>query len=111
MLGGPGHDRAALRQPARHAEEREVDRLGARAREGDLGAVGAHRTRGQVASAIQRRPRGSSFAMRAGRIAFGEVAQRRLDLRQDGRESRVVEKDAAHAAINRGCGPAGGKAL
>jgi hypothetical protein len=54
--------------------------------------------------------------MRAGRIALREVAQRRLDFRENRRESGVVEKDAAYGAdrdqpISPGCGPAGGRAL
>jgi hypothetical protein len=45
---------------------------------------------GNVAGAIQGGSRGPAFGVWAGGIALGEVAQRRLDLRQDGRESRVV---------------------
>jgi hypothetical protein len=105
MLGGPRHDRRAFRQAVRDAEEREVDRLGARAGEGDLGAVRAQRTRGEIASAIQRGPGGPAFGLRARRISLREVAERRRDLWKDGRGTRVVQEDAA---ISRGCGPAGG---
>jgi len=109
MLGGPGHHETALWQAPRGAQEGEVDRLGARAGERDLGAVGAERLRGKVAGTIERGPGGAPVRVRARGISFGQVAQRRPDLWEDWRGSRVVEIDPA--AISRGCGPAGGRAL
>jgi len=85
MLGRPRHDRSTFRNAVSDPEEREVDCLSARAGEGDLRAVRAKRLRGQVASSIQSGAGGSTFAVRAGWIAFGEVAERRSNFWKDRR--------------------------
>ena len=61
VLGRPGHDRAAFRQPRDGAEQREVDGFGARGHEGDLGALDTERRRRHIARAVEQCPRGASF--------------------------------------------------
>ena len=65
MLARPGHDGAALRQAASGAEEREVDGLGPRRGERDLGAIGAQGRCGGVARAIQRSTCKAPFGVEA----------------------------------------------
>jgi hypothetical protein len=104
VLGGPGHDDAAFRKAPRRAEEGEVHSLGAGCGERDLGAIRGQRFGGNVARMVKRGACGSSFCVRAGRIAGGDDAQSFGDLAQDRRRAGVVEVDAA----SRGWGPAAG---
>src|SRR5258708_12646915 len=106
MLGGPGHNGPTPRQPARGAEEREVDSFGARGGERNLGAVGAQRLRRQVTSGVERGACGAPFGVRTRWIAVGEVAKSFADFGEQRRRTGVVEGDAA----SRGFGPAAGSA-
>src|SRR5258708_901214 len=106
MLGGPGHDGPTLRQPARGAEEREVDSFGARGGERNLGAGGAPRPRRPVTSGGERGACGAPLRRPGPSVAAGEVAKSFADFGEQRRRTGVVEVDAA----SRGFGPAAGSA-
>lgn len=103
VLGGPGDDRP-FRKATRGAEQRQVDGLGARCGERDLGAVGAEGLGGQVVGGIQRGARNSTFGVRARRVAVRNGLQRFANLGEDWRRAGVVQVDA----VSRGSGPAAG---
>jgi hypothetical protein len=105
VLGGPRHDYATFRETACGAEEGKVHGLGAGCGERDLRAIGAQRLGGCVARVVQGGAGGSSFCVRAGRVAVGYIAKRFDDFAQDRRRAGVVEKDAA---TSRGWDPAAG---
>ena len=116
VLGRPGHDRARRGHPPRRAEQGQVHAFGTRRGECDLGAAGAEGLRGEVASAIERRPGRPAFSVGARWVALREVAKCGGDLGEDGRAAGVVEKNSLQlralagprAPLSPGCGRAGG---
>src|SRR5450759_1299762 len=112
MFGGPGHHKPAFRKATRRAEEREVDRLRARASEQNLCAVGTQRLGGRITRMVEHGSSGASLDVRARWIAVRDIAKGFANLREHRRRSGVVEIDAAYRpalrTISRGCGPAGG---
>src|SRR4029077_21039228 len=70
MLRRPGQDRAGGGQASSRAEQREVDGLGARRREGDLGSVGGQRQRCLVPGLVEGGTRGAAFSVQARWVAL-----------------------------------------
>jgi hypothetical protein len=75
----------------RGPEDGQVHRFRAGGREGDLGAVGAERARGEIPSAVECGSAGSPFGMQARWVAVGKGgAQRLANFGEDGRRAGVV---------------------
>jgi len=114
MLGRPGDDARGFRQPARHAEDREVHGLGPRGGEGDVAAIGMQLLSDHVSRAVQRGAGGAAFSVHARGVRGGQAAERFDHLGQHRSSGGVVQIDPAHvthqfaagAALSRGCGPA-----
>lgn len=84
MLGRPGHQRST------YPEQREVDGLGTRRDEGDLGARRAECLGGDVTCPIKRAVGGTSLSVRARRIAGRNAVKGFGDFGEDRRGPRVV---------------------
>ena len=103
MLRGPCEERSP------RPKQGEVDCLGPRRDERDLGPLGSYRVGGQVTRAVEGGSGGPSLRMRARRVSRGQSAQSVGNFGEDRRRPGVVQVDARRA--NRGCGLAGGSAL